>query len=1001
MDAYDTRNHPAPHAQYQQQSYAASYYTPELQSTSSASSSAYPSPAYPSYDYASQFSASNSGFTALESQTLGYNLPTTQGTDGALGGAFAGDHSAGNSMRSSPDAGASQDFPSNSNAVSASAQQSRPLNHPHSHSSSSSASGSAHSSPRHSQPPPQPASLPASATSTLSSHQSGSPNPVMVNGTPLSRPLTHKEQEMLAHLDRLKFFLATAPSRWATADGDGVGDDGSFGNGALTAGRAQQGTPMMPHPNTHPALNRFLLPSGEYVTCVLWSGLYHITGTDIVRALVFRFEAFGRPVRNMKKFEEGVFSDLRNLKPGTDACLEEPKSPFLDLLFKYQCIRTQKKQKVFYWFSVPHDRLFLDALERDLKREKMGLEPTTHVVGEPALSFTYDSKRSLYEQFSKAQGAQEGEGELETAVRRAEEAMAMEQETEARRMATGSRSERDGASQGTIFNMFSLFEGSPSYKQRRKKGPRSGRSGLTRDSVSEEERETPGANGSNDIIEDVDGQMSAAAMFEAQAGLGGGAGRHLQAQRQAESQRAVQAQHLAMLSQRTHATPRSRQVSGRALGGLPAHSNSLPASLDASAGGRKTKAYVCPLYSCQRLFKRLEHLKRHVRMHTMERPFQCEICQRRFSRADNLSQHMRTHSRDGGLNDVVPTGIMEGDEGVDQVMYAPGEQYDLNACEIEVVDNAGMRFEDDEYANASNGSGSYSYPGAGTPQFAGLVMSPENSPRLNDEQSWTATHGHSQSLPAGYDYGSSHPSPAFSTASAPSSRYTTSYSTVAAAYSAPNDMVANATAAPSSAGSLSAPAHKQTFDHAALYPPSAGVQNLAASAVGPVRRYRSVTPTIARSGEQIRRPMTANTLDASPLGPGAAASRVYHPYPVPQYSSAAANGSQHSSPATYQSQLDYAQQTPATQTNSPAGSSVYPDDLRSLIELDATLNGFDGSSIAATGVPAYTGEVYPDSARQGQYTSVADTSAPTAGYYDMNTLNGSTQYPEQSYSYGN
>lgn len=70
--------------------------------------------------------------------------------------------------------------------------------------------------------------------------------------------------------------------------------------------------------------------------------MYHITGTDIVRALVFRyvtnkiyhkpinliqlrFEAFGRPVRNMKKFEEGVFSDLRNLKPGQDASLEEPK----------------------------------------------------------------------------------------------------------------------------------------------------------------------------------------------------------------------------------------------------------------------------------------------------------------------------------------------------------------------------------------------------------------------------------------------------------------------------------------------------------------------------------------------------------------------------------------------------------------------------------------------------------------------------------------------------
>ena len=38
------------------------------------------------------------------------------------------------------------------------------------------------------------------------------------------------------------------------------------------------------HPNAaHPALNRFLLPNQEYVTCVLWNGLYHITGTDIVR----------------------------------------------------------------------------------------------------------------------------------------------------------------------------------------------------------------------------------------------------------------------------------------------------------------------------------------------------------------------------------------------------------------------------------------------------------------------------------------------------------------------------------------------------------------------------------------------------------------------------------------------------------------------------------------------------------------------------------------------
>lgn len=188
-------------------------------------------------------------------------------------------------------------------------------------------------------------------------------------------PSLSRQYDLMAHLERLKEFLATAPTRWSSSD-------------------------AIPISQQHPALNRFLLPSNEYVTCVNWCNVHYITGTDIVRALVFRFEAFGRPVRNMKKFEEGVFSDLRNLKPGQDACLEDPKSPFLDLLFKYQCIRTQKKQKVFFWFSVPHDRLFIDALERDLKREKIGLESTTAVVAEPALSFSYDPKRPLFEQIN-------------------------------------------------------------------------------------------------------------------------------------------------------------------------------------------------------------------------------------------------------------------------------------------------------------------------------------------------------------------------------------------------------------------------------------------------------------------------------------------------------------------------------------------------------------------------------------------------------------------------
>lgn len=131
-----------------------------------------------------------------------------------------------------------------------------------------------------------------------------SPEAIGMDIAGLARPLMQSERDSLAHLDRLKFFLATAPSHWASNNANST---------------------VVSATNPHPALHRFLLPSQEYVSCVLWGNLYHITGTDIVRALVFRFEAFGRPVRNMKKFEEGVFSDLRNLKPGIDACLEEPK----------------------------------------------------------------------------------------------------------------------------------------------------------------------------------------------------------------------------------------------------------------------------------------------------------------------------------------------------------------------------------------------------------------------------------------------------------------------------------------------------------------------------------------------------------------------------------------------------------------------------------------------------------------------------------------------------
>ncbi|KAH0538425.1 hypothetical protein FGG08_004973 [Glutinoglossum americanum] len=64
--------------------------------------------------------------------------------------------------------------------------------------------------------------------------------------------------------------------------------------------------------------------------------------------------------------------------------------------------------------------------------------------------------------------------------------------------------------------------------------------------------------------------------------------------------------------------------------------------------------HKCP--KCDQRFKRQEHLKRHDRVHTRERPYECQVekCRKRFSRSDNFKEHMRTHRKRGGRNDYVP-----------------------------------------------------------------------------------------------------------------------------------------------------------------------------------------------------------------------------------------------------------------------------------------------------------------------------------------------------------
>lgn len=105
------------------------------------------------------------------------------------------------------------------------------------------------------------------------------------------------------------------------------------------------------------------------------------------------------------------------------------------------------------------------------------------------------------------------------------------------------------------------------------------------------------------------------------------------------------------------------------------------AELQRKLRSRQCRGWKCT--HCDQAFKKREHMVRHIRSHTKERPFACDICSKSYGRryalhlplpfgwrltadvhSDSLIRHARTHDRVGSGSTLMTRPLMPSPTGL-------------------------------------------------------------------------------------------------------------------------------------------------------------------------------------------------------------------------------------------------------------------------------------------------------------------------------------------------